>query len=128
MIITLACRVIQLLFAAVVLALSVVLIKNYGPGHAPSLIDYGAFCGGAGIVIAAVGVVACFLEPLQGIIQLILDGLAAFFLLAGGIVSFTFPNASDRPAKSTPGIRRDNQGRQLHRPSLPQRPLDFPTK
>jgi hypothetical protein len=77
----------QLLFGAVVLALSAVLINGYGPGHGPSLIDYGAFCGAAGIVFAAIGIIACFIEPLQGIIMLVLDALATFFLLAGGLVS-----------------------------------------
>ncbi|RAL67494.1 hypothetical protein DID88_008249 [Monilinia fructigena] len=48
MIVTLALRVLQLIFAAVVLALSVILIKDYGPGTSWSLISYGAFCGGAG--------------------------------------------------------------------------------
>jgi hypothetical protein len=51
------------------------------------LISYGAFCGGAGLLIAAIGVVACFFEALQGRIMLALDGLATFFVLAGGIVS-----------------------------------------
>ncbi|TVY84898.1 hypothetical protein LSUE1_G000329 [Lachnellula suecica] len=92
MIVTLAVRVLQLVFAVIVLALSIVLIRGMGPAFfgetaskAPSLIDYGAFCGGAGIAIAIVGVVAAFLEPLQGIIIIALDGLASFFLLAGGI-------------------------------------------
>jgi len=94
MIVTLALRILQLLFGIVVLALSIVLIKDFGPvpegltAHkVPSLIDYGAFCGGAALVIAVVGVVAAFIEGLQGIIMMALDGLAAFFLLAGGIVS-----------------------------------------
>jgi len=51
------------------------------------LLDYGAFCGGAAIVIAAVGLVATFIDSLQGIIMLALDGLASFFLLAGAAVS-----------------------------------------
>jgi hypothetical protein len=77
----------QIIFAAVVLALSVVLIKDYGPGHGPSLFDYGAFVGGAGLVFAAIGIVACFIESLQGIVMLVLDGLVTLFTLAGGIVS-----------------------------------------
>lgn len=85
----------KLLFGAVVVALSAVLINGYGPGHGPSLIDYGAFCGGAGILFAAIGVVACFVESLQGIIMLALDGLATFFVLAGGIVSHSL-NCSSR--------------------------------
>ncbi|KAF7957925.1 hypothetical protein EAE96_003492 [Botrytis aclada] len=85
MIVTLALRVLQMLFAAVVLALSAILIKGYGPGHSWSLIYYGAFCSGAAIIIAAIGVAACFVEAIQGMIMLVLDGVASFFLLAGGI-------------------------------------------
>jgi len=85
MVITLFLRVAQLLFAAVVIALSAVLINGYGPGHNPSIIDYGAFCGGAGLIIAVVGIAAIFFDALQGIIVLALDAFAAFFLLAGGL-------------------------------------------
>ncbi|TVY21246.1 hypothetical protein LARI1_G000301 [Lachnellula arida] len=105
MIVTLAVRVLQLVFAIIVLALSVVLIKNFGPvyegakeGKVPSLIDYGAFCGGASIVIAIVGVVAAFFEALQGVIILALDALASFFLLAGGLafaIQMKVGNCSD---------------------------------
>jgi hypothetical protein len=91
MIVTLAIRVLSLIFAAVVLALSAVLIKDFGPGKGPALIGYGAFCGGAGLVIGAVGVIACFFDKLQGIIMLALDAFASFFLLAGGIVRPPFP-------------------------------------
>ncbi|KAH7321730.1 marvel domain-containing protein [Rhexocercosporidium sp. MPI-PUGE-AT-0058] len=85
MIITLAARAFQLALAAVVLALAVVLINGYGPGSGPALIGYGAFCGGAGIVVAAIGVAAVFFDRLQGVIMLALDAFAAFFLLAGGL-------------------------------------------
>lgn len=73
------------------LGLSAALIKQYAPGTGkpPSLFDYGAFCGAAGIVIALFGIIACFVESLQGVILLALDGLASFFLLAGGIVSYS---------------------------------------
>jgi hypothetical protein len=63
------------------------LINGYGPGHNPSIIDYGAFCGSAGLIIAVVGIAAIFFDALQGIIVLALDAFAAFFLLAGGLVS-----------------------------------------
>jgi len=79
-------RIAQLLFGAVSLALSAVLIAQYGPGgHAPSLYDYGAFCGGAAIVIALVGIAASFNDGLQGAVMLVIDGLAILLLLAGGI-------------------------------------------
>lgn len=94
MIITLALRILQILFAIIALALPIALIKGMGPvlptrhlDKAPSLIDYGAFCGGAGLAISLIGVAAAFFEPLQGLIVMALDGLAAFFLLAGGVVS-----------------------------------------
>jgi len=91
MIVTLGVRVLQIIFAAVILALSVVLIHGHGPGHAPSLIDYGAFCGGAGLLFATIGAVACFVDSLQGMITLALDAIATFFVLAGGIVSHAPP-------------------------------------
>ncbi|KAF4634610.1 hypothetical protein G7Y89_g3503 [Cudoniella acicularis] len=94
MIVTLAVRVLQLLFAGVVLALSVILINDFGPPafgfqaeKAPyaALMGYGAFCGGAGILFAIAGIGSAFFEPLQGLIMLIIDGLAAFFIFAGAI-------------------------------------------
>jgi hypothetical protein len=77
--------------AAVLLSLSAVLINGYGPGHAPALIGYGSACGGAALVIAAIGVVAIFFDALQGIIMLALDGFATFFLIAGAAVCRKLP-------------------------------------
>jgi hypothetical protein len=98
MIVTLGVRILQILFAIIALALPISLIKGMGPifanrsgDKAPTLIDYGAFCGGAGLVISVIGVAAAFLEPLQGLVIIILDGLASFFLLASGIVSKRVP-------------------------------------
>jgi hypothetical protein len=79
-----------------VLGLSIALIKGYGPfypnaknnGSPPAIHGYGAFCGGAGLLIAIVGIVSCFFEMLQGIVVLALDGVAALFVVAGGIVSY----------------------------------------
>jgi hypothetical protein len=67
------------------------LVKQYGPGHAPSIYPYGTFCGGAAFIIAVVGIAACFVEKLQGIVMLALDAFATFFLLAGGIVGHNSP-------------------------------------
>ena len=104
----------QLLFAAVVVALSAVLIHGYGPGHGPSLIDYGAFCGGAGLLFAVFGVVACFVESLQGIFTLVPDALATFFILAGGIVSRPLECLRRPTDKLILGIRCNNESWQLH--------------
>ena len=80
----------QIIFSAITLALAAVLLAQYGPGHAPSLFSYGAFCGAASILISFVGVAACFVDKLQGILMLALDGLATFFLFAGGLVGSFF--------------------------------------
>lgn len=69
--------------------LSLSLVTSFGPppGHVPALLGYGAFCGGATILVALIGLAATFVESLEGVIILALDGVATFFLLAGGIVS-----------------------------------------
>ncbi|CAG8974971.1 hypothetical protein HYALB_00012094 [Hymenoscyphus albidus] len=94
MIVTLAARGFQLLFAAVVLGLSVSLITGFGPTSLggnkdkmpeSTLIIYGAFCGALGLLVSLIGIAACFVEAIQGIIILALDGLSAFFFAAGGI-------------------------------------------
>ncbi|TGO26135.1 hypothetical protein BPAE_0065g00090 [Botrytis paeoniae] len=119
MIVTLALRVLQMLFAAVVLALSAVLIHGYGPGTSWSLTSYGSFCGGAALIFAAIGVAACFVEALQGIIMLALDGIASFFLLAGGIAyAATIKVGScsdlnyikDHPNPMFPGVYKEYSG------------------
>ena len=74
-----------------------------------SLISYGAFCGGAGLILAVVGVAAMFFDLLTGIIVLGLDVTASFFLLAGGLVSFAtlFHNSSTyRPFRHSPSKPR----------------------
>ncbi|KAF4314290.1 hypothetical protein GTA08_BOTSDO00262 [Botryosphaeria dothidea] len=79
-----AARGVQLICAAVVLGLSISLIKGqvFGTVHA---INYAAFTGGWGMLAALIGIAAIFIEPLQGLIMAAVDGLATLFLLAGGI-------------------------------------------
>jgi hypothetical protein len=80
---------VQVLFSVIILGISVSLIKGQAwPSAVPSQTSYAAFCGGWGIVIAFIGVVALFVEFLQGIIIVGLDGLTTLLMLAGGIVSF----------------------------------------
>ncbi|KAF8862051.1 hypothetical protein BDZ45DRAFT_687065 [Acephala macrosclerotiorum] len=85
MIITLAARGAQILFGVVSLILSIVLITDFGQGHNPSLINYGAFCGAGALLFAIIGVGALFFEAIAGIVILAIDGIASFFLLAGGL-------------------------------------------
>ncbi|EHL01661.1 hypothetical protein M7I_2295 [Glarea lozoyensis 74030] len=95
MIVTLAARAFQALFSIVVLGLSIALLKGWGPfysseefhknGSPPAIHGYGAFCGGAALLVSIVGIVSCFFEALQGIVVLALDGIACLFVVAGGI-------------------------------------------
>ena len=62
------------------------LIKDQVVGGSPSAINYAAFTGGFGMVAAAAGVAALFIEPLGGFIITAIDGLASLLFLAGGIV------------------------------------------
>jgi hypothetical protein len=113
----------QIIFSAITLALAAVIISKYGP-DAPSLISYGAFCGGASILFALIGIAACFFEKLQGIIMLALDALTTLFLLAGGIVSHQlYPFTVCRLTTNSSGIRSYSQGWQLYRCSISCRSL-----
>ncbi|KAK3062494.1 hypothetical protein LTS18_003950 [Coniosporium uncinatum] len=82
---SLALRSVQIIFAAIVLGLSVSLAKGQGYGSVPATTGYSSFVGGFGIIVAAVGFAAIFIEKLNGIVIWVVDGLAAMFYLAGGI-------------------------------------------
>jgi len=84
-IIPLALRLVQLLFAIVVFGLSVDLARGQHIGTAPSTTGYSAFTGGFGIIAAIVGILALFIDKLDGMITWALDALAAVCFLAGGI-------------------------------------------
>lgn len=56
-------------------------------GRWPSSTDFSAFVGAWGLLDALVGLVAVFVTALPLIAILVLDGLAAVFYLAGGVVS-----------------------------------------
>lgn len=77
----------QLIFAAIILGLSITLIKGQVYGSAPSQTDFSAFVGGWTALTAVAGILAAtFLTFLDGIMMLALDGLSVIFTLAAGIV------------------------------------------
>lgn len=82
-------RGVQILFAAVVLGLSIHLIKGQRTGNAPAITNYSAFTGGFGLIVAVVGIAALFVDALSGFIIMGVDALCALFYLAGGVVSYT---------------------------------------
>ncbi|KAI9880203.1 MAG: hypothetical protein M1830_004789 [Pleopsidium flavum] len=86
MIVPLVLRAVQLLFSAIVLGISISLIRGQVHGAAPSQTDFSAFAGGWGLLIALVGIAATtFFAALEGIAMLALDGLAILFYLAAAL-------------------------------------------
>lgn len=80
-------RAFQALFGIVILGLAVTLIRGHEWGNLPSSLGYAAFVGGITILAALIGIAAVWLEFLDGIIGLAVDGLVAVLNIAGGIVS-----------------------------------------
>lgn len=83
-------RFVQLIFAAIVLGLSVSLAKGQAPSEfkapgVPATTGYSSFAGGFGMLIALIGFISIFVEFLQGIVMLVLDTLGSLIFLAGGI-------------------------------------------
>lgn len=76
----------QILFAIVVLGLSISLIKTQADDATPSQTKYAAFCGAWATLMALVGIVGLFFESLPLLIMAALDGLTILLLAAGGIV------------------------------------------
>ncbi|OJD35081.1 non-classical export protein [Diplodia corticola] len=77
-------RTFQIICAAVVLGLSITLIKSQSYGTVAAN-NYAAFTGGFALLVGLIGVAAIFIESLAGLIMVAADALAALFLLAGGI-------------------------------------------
>lgn len=74
------------MLSVIVLGLSANLVATQHFGGAPATTNYEVFVGILGIVAALVGLAGSFISALGGIIALVLDGLTALFLFAGGIV------------------------------------------
>lgn len=87
MIPTLVTRIFQMIFAIIVLALSVRAAKWQLVGAVPTTTAYSAFAGAFAILVTLVGLAALWLSAIPKIIVSGLDGLASILLLAGGIVS-----------------------------------------
>ena len=102
----LAARLFQLLAAAVVLGLSAKLYKDIGIGKdicdaldekcdfngLQPAVGYCAFVGAWGLLDVIVGSVGVFVDAVPWLVTLGVDGLAAVFYLAGGIVSSAEPS------------------------------------
>ncbi|KAF2440785.1 hypothetical protein P171DRAFT_395514 [Karstenula rhodostoma CBS 690.94] len=94
-----ALRGFQVLFAAVVLGLSVGMIKGQGPGlNSPISLRYTAFVGGVSFLTAIIGIAAEWISVLQGMVGLVIDALVTLLNIAGGVllaIQIGVPKCSD---------------------------------
>lgn len=88
------CLSTKLIASAVVLGLSVTLENHQKYGSPPAETSFASFTGGFGIVVAAIGVASMFIDAIPTLVPLVVEGLAALFFLAGGIVSHLFFSCS----------------------------------
>lgn len=87
MLATLIIRIFQLLFAIVVLGLSVHAANWQQIGSVPTTTAYCAFAGAFALLVTIIGFASIWITAIPKIIMSGLDGLTALLLLAGGIVS-----------------------------------------
>ena len=90
-ILTLAFRVLQLLFSATVLGLSISLVQGNILGYPPLSLTFSAFVGGVSIVGALAGLATLWMQRLQGLIGVVVDAAIAAFNIVGGVVSTSTP-------------------------------------
>jgi hypothetical protein len=82
-----AIRGFQILFAAVVLGLSVGMIRGQWEGlNSPISLRYTAFVGGVSFLGGVIGIATEWISVLQGMVGLIIDGLITLLNIAGGVV------------------------------------------
>ena len=88
---TLAFRVLQLLFSATVLGLSISLVQGNILGHPPLSLTFSAFVSGVSMAGALAGLATLWMQRLQGLIGVVVDATIAAFNIVGGVVSISTP-------------------------------------
>lgn len=79
-------RVVQLIFAAIVLGLSIAAVRWQYYHSVPATNGFASFAGAFGVFAGLMGFAAIWISPLGGIVMSIIDSLATICFLAGGIV------------------------------------------
>ncbi|KAI0390162.1 marvel domain-containing protein [Xylariaceae sp. FL0594] len=80
-----ALRGFLLIFGAIILGLSVSLAKQQVIGSPPPETSFFSFAGAFGIVVAALGILAIFVDKIPTIGIMVADALASVFYIAGAI-------------------------------------------
>ncbi|KAK3217433.1 hypothetical protein GRF29_1g3057418 [Pseudopithomyces chartarum] len=77
----------QLVFASVVLGLSVSLVRAQAEGsNSPISLRYASFVGGLTFIAAIIGIAAEWVSVLQGKVGLLIDGIVTLVNVAGGVL------------------------------------------
>jgi hypothetical protein len=77
----------QLVFASVVLGLSVSLVRGQAEGsNSPISLRYASFVGGLTFIAAIIGIAGEWVSVLQGKVGLLIDGIVTLVNVAGGVV------------------------------------------
>ncbi|CAN8101266.1 unnamed protein product [Discula destructiva] len=84
-IISITFRAFQILFAIVVVGLSVTFMKAQEYGNSPTTTRYSVFVGAFGMLVGVLGLIAVFLDRIPSLVPMVADGLGALLSLAGGI-------------------------------------------
>ena len=87
MLASLITRALQLIFAAIVLGLSIRAAKWQMFDSVPATTAYAAFAGGFALLVSLIGFASIWISAIPALIMSMADGLASVLLLAGGIVS-----------------------------------------
>jgi len=87
MFISLIIRPLQLISAAIVLALSIGAAKWQIFETVPATTTYAAFAGGFTLLISLIGIASIWISAIPALIMSMVDILASVLLLAGGVVS-----------------------------------------
>ena len=87
MFISLIIRPLQLISAAIVLALSIGAAKWQIFETVPAITTYAAFAGGFTLLISLIGIAFIWVSAIPALIMSMVDILASVLLLAGGVVS-----------------------------------------
>jgi hypothetical protein len=89
MLATLITRIFQLIFAIIILGLSIHAAQWQWVGKVPTTTAFSAFAGAFAVLVSLVGIASIWLFAVPKLIMSGLDGLTSVLLLAGGMVSFT---------------------------------------
>ena len=80
-----------MLFAIIILGLTVTLMREHHIGSLPKTLGFAAFVAAVSVIGAIVGFASIWVSSLQGVIGLVIDAVVVIVNSIGGAVSFYLP-------------------------------------